>query len=54
MWESLISPLHRFKYFYEYTPEKFQNKTNGVTPRRWLRVCNPSLADTISEVSNNH
>jgi hypothetical protein len=44
---------HSFRYFFEYTPEKFQNKTNGVTPRRWLRVCNPSLADTISDVSSS-
>jgi glycogen phosphorylase len=30
-------------------PERFNNKTNGVTPRRWLRLCNPSLARTVSE-----
>jgi glycogen phosphorylase len=29
-------------------PERFNNKTNGVTPRRWLRLANPSLAATIS------
>jgi len=30
-------------------PERFNNKTNGVTPRRWLRLCNPPLARAISE-----
>merc|ERR1711910_88006 len=38
-----------FKPFYEYWPEKFQNKTNGITPRRWLLLCNPMLADLISD-----
>merc|ERR1711874_682196 len=38
-----------FKPFYELWPEKFQNKTNGITPRRWLLLCNPMLADLISE-----
>jgi starch phosphorylase len=38
-----------FKDFYEFYPDKFQNKTNGITPRRWLLLCNPSLADLISE-----
>lgn len=45
-----ILVLSSFKDFYEMTPEKFQNKTNGITPRRWLRQCNPSLADVISDV----
>lgn len=38
-----------FKDFYELTPEKFQNKTNGITPRRWLLLCNPGLSDLICE-----
>ena len=32
----------------EMFPERFNNKTNGVTPRRWLLLANPSLADTIT------
>jgi len=38
-----------FKDFYELWPEKFNNKTNGVTPRRWLAACNPDLAQLITE-----
>ncbi|KAG5284903.1 hypothetical protein AALO_G00031780 [Alosa alosa] len=38
-----------FKDFYEMDPKKFQNKTNGITPRRWLVMCNPSLAEVIAE-----
>ena len=34
--------------FYEMYPEKFQNKTNGVTPRRWLLMSNPKLSDLIT------
>jgi glycogen phosphorylase len=30
-------------------PQRFNNKTNGVTPRRWLRLCNAPLANAISE-----
>jgi glycogen phosphorylase len=33
----------------EVFPERFSNKTNGVTPRRWLLLSNPSLARTITE-----
>jgi starch phosphorylase len=38
-----------FKDFYELTPEKFQNKTNGITFRRWLALCNPELFSLIVE-----
>ncbi|OQV16505.1 Glycogen phosphorylase [Hypsibius exemplaris] len=38
-----------FRDFYEMMPERFQNKTNGITPRRWLLLCNPSLADVITD-----
>ncbi|MCC5925682.1 MAG: glycogen/starch/alpha-glucan phosphorylase [Bacteroidetes bacterium] len=38
-----------FKDFYEMMPEKFTNKTNGITPRRWLRQCNPELATAITD-----
>ncbi|MBT8147850.1 MAG: glycogen/starch/alpha-glucan phosphorylase, partial [Gammaproteobacteria bacterium] len=38
-----------FKHFYEMWPEKFNNKTNGVTPRRWLAFCNPELAELIEQ-----
>jgi starch phosphorylase len=38
-----------FKDFYDLWPEKFNNKTNGVTPRRWLAACNPELAKFITE-----
>lgn len=33
----------------ELYPERFNNKTNGVTPRRWLLLCNPALSRTITE-----
>ncbi|KAM4591809.1 glycogen phosphorylase, brain form [Odontesthes bonariensis] len=38
-----------FKDFYEMDLEKFQNKTNGITPRRWLLLCNPGLSEIIAE-----
>jgi len=38
-----------FRDFYELWPNKFSNKTNGITPRRWLAGCNRGLAGLISE-----
>src|ERR1700677_2507828 len=38
----------------EMFPERFSNKTNGVTPRRWLREANPALAREITQVIGDH
>ena len=38
-----------FKDFYALWPHKFQNKTNGVTQRRWLAFCNPPLRALVTE-----
>ena len=42
-----------FNDFYKLFPEKFQNKTNGVTPRRWLAFCNPQLSSVITKWVGN-
>src|SRR5215469_14993321 len=39
---------HTVRDFAEMFPERFNNKTNGVTPRRWLRLANPGLSQAIS------
>lgn len=51
-----VSALHSklvttqvFPQFYELWPERFVNKTNGITPRRWLKKANPQLASLITE-----
>ncbi|HNQ43281.1 MAG TPA: glycogen/starch/alpha-glucan phosphorylase, partial [Candidatus Cloacimonadota bacterium] len=51
-----VSELHTqilkdrvFKDFYHLYPERFNNKTNGITPRRWLFLCNPRLTNLISK-----
>ncbi len=38
-----------FRDFYKLWPKKFNNKTNGVTQRRWLAWCNPGLTELISD-----
>ena len=41
------------KDFAELFPERFNNKTNGVTPRRWLLLANPGLAQAITEATGD-
>src|SRR5688572_2685738 len=50
-----VSSLHTrilkqelFRDFFEFYPERFNNKTNGITQRRWLLLCNPQLSKLIS------
>ncbi len=43
-----ILKKQELKNFYEIYPEKFNNKTNGITQRRWLRHANKKLADLIT------
>lgn len=42
------------KDWYELYPEKFQNKTNGITQRRWLLLCNNELSELITELLGNN
>jgi starch phosphorylase len=51
-----VSALHTdllkaqlFRNFYAMYPERFNNKTNGITPRRWLLKANPKLSELITE-----
>lgn len=45
---------HMFKDFWEMTPQKFTNKTNGITPRRWIKLCNPRLTHLITSQIGDH
>ena len=40
-----------FPEFHRFFPRKFNNKTNGITPRRWLLQCNPELSSLITEAA---
>jgi starch phosphorylase len=46
---SRLLRTHVMRDFFELYPERFSNKTNGVTPRRFLLGCNPELAQLVSE-----
>ncbi|KAL9271278.1 Alpha-glucan phosphorylase, H isozyme-like protein [Drosera capensis] len=51
----LHSDILKSELFADYVsiwPTKFQNKTNGITPRRWLRFCSPELSDIITKRLN--
>ena len=43
-----------FKHFYDLWPDKFNNKTNGVTPRRWLAYSNPRLSALLNKTVGEH
>ncbi|MBR2571032.1 MAG: glycogen/starch/alpha-glucan family phosphorylase [Clostridia bacterium] len=38
-----------FRRWHAHWPERFDNKTNGITPRRWLALCNPELTELLEE-----
>ncbi|MDD5496594.1 MAG: glycogen/starch/alpha-glucan phosphorylase, partial [Candidatus Omnitrophica bacterium] len=46
---SHLLKTHLFKDFYDIWPNKFNNKTNGITQRRWLKNANQKLSDLITE-----
>lgn len=45
-----ILKCQELKDWYQLYPDRFQNKTNGITPRRWLTLCNKELSGLITEL----
>jgi glycogen phosphorylase len=48
-----ILKAHAFRDFHALWPDKISNKTNGITPRRWLLQCNPGLSALVSEAAGH-
>lgn len=48
-----ILKAETLKDWYKIYPERFQNKTNGITQRRWLALCNSELSDLITRLLGN-
>lgn len=50
---TLLQKTRIFKDFHDFFPNRFNCKTNGITPRRWLLKCNPPLASLITNSIGN-
>ena len=48
-YQRCIKQKNWIKDFYDIYPERFNNKTNGITQRRWLKACNPGLSNLINK-----
>jgi len=45
-----IIEKRELNHWYKLYPDRFQNKTNGITQRRWLALCNPELSELVTEL----